>query len=168
MRPKLQTSFHSWKHRPRFFKFFVLFLHIKRHQKNTQAKVLEKIASWQHALVFILTVLIRQTALRSVPKVVMQKEKISDVAVLSVSKVNVQLSCKFFWYPKSCQNGCLGMEQGDFGEENLQSKPHPSRTEGSNTTRSESRRVRVVGDRWVHPVVARGVDDLEDQGAVKK
>ena len=60
------------------------------------------------------------------------------------------------------------MEQEDFGEENLQSKPHPSRTEGSNTTRSESRRVRVVGDRWVHPVVARGVDDLEEQGAVKK
>ena len=47
---KLQTSFHSWKRRPRFFNFFVLFLHIKRHKKNTQAKVLEKIASWQHAL----------------------------------------------------------------------------------------------------------------------
>ena len=26
------------------------FLYIKRQQKNTQAKVLEKIASWQHAL----------------------------------------------------------------------------------------------------------------------
>ena len=51
--PKLQTSFQSWKRRPRFFKFFVPFLFIKRHQKITQAKVFEKIASWQHALLFI-------------------------------------------------------------------------------------------------------------------
>ena len=32
---------------------FVPFLYIKRHQKNTQAKVLEKIASRQYALVTI-------------------------------------------------------------------------------------------------------------------
>ena len=50
MRQKLQTSFQSWKRRPRFFKFVVPFLYIKRHQKNTPAKVLEKIALWQHDL----------------------------------------------------------------------------------------------------------------------
>ena len=45
-----QTIFHSWKHRPRFFNFFRPFLNIKRQQKNTQAKLLEKIAAWWHAL----------------------------------------------------------------------------------------------------------------------
>ena len=50
MSPKFQTSFQSWKRQPRFFKFFVLFLYIKRQQRNTQPKVLENIASWQHAL----------------------------------------------------------------------------------------------------------------------
>ena len=43
MKPKFQTIFQSWKRRPRFFKNFVLFLYIKRHQKNTQAKVFEKL-----------------------------------------------------------------------------------------------------------------------------
>ena len=73
---------------------------------------------------FILAVLIRQTALRSVPKVVMQKVKISEVAVLSVSKVNVQLSsyhAKILiseelpeWLPR---NGAGGFWGGEFAEQ---------------------------------------------------
>ena len=43
MRQKLQTSFQSWKRRPRFFKFFVPFLYIKRHQKTPQLRFLKKL-----------------------------------------------------------------------------------------------------------------------------
>ena len=65
MRPKFQTSFQSWKRWPRFFKFFVPFLYIKRHQKNTPAKVLEKIALWQHALLNTLHKFVKQNITKS-------------------------------------------------------------------------------------------------------
>ena len=65
-------------------------------------------------------------------------------------------------------NLSIRVKQEDFGEENLQSKGNPSRTESSNATRCENRWVRVVGNRCVQQGVARGDDDLEEEDAVEK
>ena len=48
---QFQTIFQSWRIKLRVLKFFRPILIIKRHQKNTQAKLFEKFASRQHALV---------------------------------------------------------------------------------------------------------------------
>ena len=46
-----EIYFQSWRIKLRVLKFFRPILIIKRHQKNTQAKLFEKFASRQHALV---------------------------------------------------------------------------------------------------------------------
>ena len=48
-----KTIFQSWRIKLRVLKFFRPILIIKRHQKNTQAKLFEKFASRQHALLVI-------------------------------------------------------------------------------------------------------------------
>ena len=48
-----EIYFQSWRIKLRVLKFFRPILIIKRHQKNTQAKLFEKFASRQHALLFI-------------------------------------------------------------------------------------------------------------------
>ena len=48
-----EIYFQSWRIKLRVLKFFRPILIIKRHQKNTQAKLFEKFASRQHALVRI-------------------------------------------------------------------------------------------------------------------
>ena len=48
-----EIYFQSWRIKLRVLKFFRPILIIKRHQKNTQAKLFEKFASRQHALVSI-------------------------------------------------------------------------------------------------------------------
>ena len=48
-----EIYFQSWRIKLRVLKFFRPILIIKRHQKNTQAKLFEKFASRQHALVDI-------------------------------------------------------------------------------------------------------------------
>ena len=45
-----EIYFQSWRIKLRVLKFFRPILIIKRHQKNTQAKLFEKFASRQHAL----------------------------------------------------------------------------------------------------------------------
>ena len=48
-----KTIFQSWRIKLRVLKFFRPILIIKRHQKNTQAKLFEKFASRQHALMYM-------------------------------------------------------------------------------------------------------------------
>ena len=45
-----EIYFQSWRIKLRVLNFFRPILIIKRHQKNAQAKLFEKFASWQHAL----------------------------------------------------------------------------------------------------------------------
>ena len=60
---------HFWKIKLRFLKFCRPILNIKRHQKNTQAKILEKITSWQHALITIFDVKRQQQQLQVIHRV---------------------------------------------------------------------------------------------------
>ena len=50
----LEIYFQSWRIKLRVLKFFRPILIIKRHQKNTQAKLFEKFASRQHALIVMI------------------------------------------------------------------------------------------------------------------
>ena len=50
---KTSNQFPVMKTSTEIFQIFVLFLCIKRQQKITQAKVLEKIPSWQYALLLM-------------------------------------------------------------------------------------------------------------------
>ena len=50
-----EIYFQSWRIKLRVLKFFRPILIIKRHQKNTQAKLFEKFASRQHALMYTKT-----------------------------------------------------------------------------------------------------------------